>query len=542
MGSASVIVREQDVSTRVPSFPGVYAGIVIPALKGEVDVPYLVTSEKQLLDVFTPDKTIKVGYDNSHFSALAYLQSADKLWVVRAANTPLFGGCKIHNIEVPNDPGEDEKDLFATPWSVGSGAPDVDLDAESGHALAFIETDVLALYGANPGEWNDNISVEIYTYEDSPTVVKEDGAFLVIVRYNNVEVERHICSLDSNHLDGFGRNIYVDNILSGSSYIRGFKNIENTDEYPPECITMFTSFSGGSDGNAVTDADMIRSLDKLENPEDKPCTLILDGGRATAAYHTEILRICEARMDCFGILTVPYANESHSDYVNQILEYRRETLNANTSFGCLISPAVKIYDKYNDRSIYIAPDGYFGGVISQTAAKYEIWYPPAGPKRGMIKVLDLRRRFTKGEMDLLYDAGINPIRFQPGKGIMINGQKTLLARPSALDRINVRLLLMVIEPAIKEALEDFLFDLNTVGTRSQVTSIIKSYMTGIMARNGVYFFEVICDDTNNTPEDIDNYLMNVDLYVQPTKAIETIPFTVIIMKTGMSVTLAQAAT
>lgn len=144
-------------------------------------------------------------------------------------------------------------------------------------------------------------------------------------------------------------------------------------------------------------------------------------------------------------------------------------------------------------------------------------------------------------MDYLYDNGINPLRFAPGRGILINGQKTLLSRPSALDRLNVRMLLIVIEPAIASALEDFLFELNTAATRAIVTSMISSYMENIKARNGVYDYQVTCDDTNNSAEDIDNYTMNVWLFVKPTKSVEYIPFTVIITRTGTSFQLAAEA-
>ena len=120
-------------------------------------------------------------------------------------------------------------------------------------------------------------------------------------------------------------------------------------------------------------------------------------------------------------------------------------------------------------------------------------------------------------------------------------QKTLSSRPSALDRLNVRLLLVVIEPAIAYALEDFIFELNTASTRAIVTAMISSYMENIKARNGVYDYLVVCDDTNNTAEDIDNYKMNVDLFIKPVKSVEYIPFTVIITRTGTSFQLAAEA-
>ena len=136
-------------------------------------------------------------------------------------------------------------------------------------------------------------------------------------------------------------------------------------------------------------------------------------------------------------------------------------------------------------------------------------------------------------MDYLYENGINPIKFEPGRGIKIWGQKTLLARPSSLDRLNVRLLLITLYPAVKEALQDFLFEINDDSTRAIATAILTSYFDNIKARRGVYAFSVVCDDTNNSPEDIDNYRMNVDIYLQPVKSIEYIPFSFIITRTGV---------
>jgi phage tail sheath protein FI len=169
---------------------------------------------------------------------------------------------------------------------------------------------------------------------------------------------------------------------------------------------------------------------------------------------------------------------------------------------------------------------------------YEMWFPPAGFRRGLINVLDVRRRFSQGEMDYLYDNGINPVRFYPGRGIVIWGQKTLLARPSHLDRLNVRLLLIVIEPAIRMALEDFIMEINDDPARAIVRALLVSNMDDIKARRGVYDYMVKCDDENNTPEEIDNHILNVWLFVKPTMSIEYIPFKVVITRTGMDFSIA----
>jgi phage tail sheath protein FI len=197
--------------------------------------------------------------------------------------------------------------------------------------------------------------------------------------------------------------------------------------------------------------------------------------------------------------------------------------------------------QFNDRKIYVSPDGYVGAQISYTASNFEIWNPVGGFRRGILNVEDVRRRFENGQMDTLYNVGVNPIRFAPGRGILIWGQKTLLARRSALDRLNVRLLLIVIEPAIKEFLEDFLFELNTRETRAQVTAKIESYMDNIRARKGVIDYQVICNSTNNLPNNIDNNEMNVDLFIKPSPSIETIPFRVVLVSQSTSFSDAAGA-
>jgi phage tail sheath protein FI len=297
-------------------------------------------------------------------------------------------------------------------------------------------------------------------------------------------------------------------------------------------------FNGGDDGVAVTDADMVSTAALLSNPQDTPLTILMDGGWNTPVYQQALDSICQARKDCVAVFGVPYAEEVMSGYLNAILMYQSTTLNLNSSYSALYTPHVKVFDKYNNRQIYVSPDGYAAAAISLSASNFEIWFPPAGFTRGSVTVLDLRRRYTVGEMDTLYDNNINPLRFVPGKGIFIWGQKTLSTRPSALDRLNVRLLLITIEPAINAALENFLFDLNDAATQALATALVTSYMDGIKASRGVTDFEVICNSTNNSADDVDNGIMNLWLFVKPTRSLETIPFSVIITSTGISFSLA----
>lgn len=422
--------------------------------------------------------------------------------------------------------------------------------------LLGVERKALFFYGANPGAWNNDLYVTTVHYpygdeddwsaddQEAADLVKEPDCFLVYIYKKNPDSsitlveDAHLCSRIKGKKDGYGNNVYVEDALEKSDYLRAIDNDAVDSSVYPRNQTSILMLYGGDDGGQVTDTHMLQALDPISNRRNIAVTLLLDGGWATAAYQKQgLLSIAEDRRDCFAILSCPIAAEQSSDYLNALLEYRKVELNANSSYGALFTTHLKIQDKFNDRKIYVPPDGYVGAVISETAANYEIWYPPAGPRRGGLNVLDCVRRFTEGEEDTLYDNGINPIDFYPGRGIRVWGQKTLLSRPSALDRINVRLLLIVIEPAIAEFLEDFLFEFNDAMTRALVTSGIESYMENIKSRRGVYAYRVVCSDENNSDVDIDANRLNCWLFVQPVKAAEFIKFTTIITSTGASFTV-----
>ena len=510
MASPQVFSSEIDLTTRVPSFPGVFGFIAGAFNKGDVGVPTLTTSETQYLNRYTANEQVEVGEDMAHFSALAFLQKSNKLWVVRVAKNARHGGVVIGDNTGAGDP---------TALTSGLDNP---------KTFVFHNNDTFLLYGKDPGVWNNNIKVAILPYAQEP------NAFQIVVLYNNVKVEEWVCSRKEGQKDGYNRSMYIEHVLEQSNYIRAVDNPVNTNPVKTGTISEVKSFTFGSNGDAVTDAERIKAVDTISNTSAYQCTILLDGGNATVSYHQRLISCAETRKDCVAVLSVPYEAQANSDYLNEIIKYRTDKLNANSSYAALYTPHLKVYDKFNDRKVWVSPDGYVGAIISSTADNYELWYPPAGFRRGMLaSVEDVYRRFSLGEMDLLYDKQINVIRFAPGKGILVWGQKTLLSRPSRLDRLNVRLLLIYIEPAIAAALEDYIFEINNVANRQLVTAMIGAYLENIKGRNGVYDYYVQCNDENNTAEDIDNNRMNVYVFVKPTASAEFIRFKTVITPTGL---------
>lgn len=785
MSAPEVITREIDLSTRVPGFNGVYAGLVLPTNRGPVDKPTLVTSDTDLLRRYTINETVPIDGNDAFFSALAFLEKGDKLWVIRCAGEgALYGGAEFNangsdatqadNVSFTNgtmtpayypvadkkfvlyaaDPGawnndikikvfrnrafdsiqptayddqttvgsdvlfyidyENSKVATNQDWQTGEpvrvAIPDnvtiedtgeeinyklpnglnttsvfyvvkaadtylggekwvstvmfatsynkakqaaaqlaIIADAEASTAEKTAAQEALnglivkftrnaRLLDAKNGlaSWNANTLFEV---NDTDAVVRSGGNFktgdavyvvgeglptdtpkvMYIIRLgsnkfklaatladsyagrafvgnnaggsasqikvygcngikmlpvkstktpNTGLIEVFVGADEENPVESFvfsrvegtrnadGVNIYLNTLLEASNYVRGLVNNADTnpdDTYDAETGTwsdvctatvlkvqaIALPLAGGDDGDQVTDADMIKASDVFKNKESYPMTILMDGGYPSIDFQKALISLAEGRKFCMALLSTPVQKEDASDYLNSIVSFKMNELNPNTSYAALYTPHVELLDRYNNVYRMVAPDGYAAAAISYTAYNYEMWYPVGGFRRGVINVRDVNRRFTKGEMDYLYDNGINPIRFYPGKGIVIWGQKTLSSRPSALDRMNVRLMLIVIEPAIEAALEDFLFELNDEATRGLVKTMIDNYMEGIKGRRGVYDYYTVCDDSNNSADDIDNYRMNVWLFVKPTKAVEYIPFSVVITSTGMDFSLAQ---
>jgi len=409
-----------------------------------------------------------------------------------------------------------------------SGGTLIDITAAAVGNCTLVEQVKMVVTGAG------NISMA------SPVVIREAGAFVVQVfrtRNKNDVVESFTASLDASAKDGYGRSLYLEDVLTRSNYVRATINpavLANDVTVVPTPSLEMLVLEGGSDGSPVTDGPMLTAADCFANRNERQLTVLMDGGWTTPNFHGKLAAIASNRGDCVAFLSAPYSAESSANFLNDIVDYRVNILGINNSYAVMYSPHVKIYDKFNDTSIFVAPDGYAAAALSFTAMNYEMWFPIGGFKRGALAVSDVRRRYSKGEMDYLYDNGINPIRFYPGKGINIWGQRTLQSNPSATDRLNVRLLLVVLKPAIEDAMDSFLFELNDDETRANAKAKLDAYLEGVKARRGVTAFRTQCDTENNLPSDIDEGRLVMWVFVKPTRSVEEVKVPLAITSTGMS--------
>jgi phage tail sheath protein FI len=192
------------------------------------------------------------------------------------------------------------------------------------------------------------------------------------------------------------------------------------------------------------------------------------------------------------------------------------------------------YDKYNDVYRYVPLNGDIAGLMVRTDSTRDPWFSPAGFNRGQIKnIVKLAWNPDKANRDTLYKNGVNPVVTFPGQGTILYGDKTLLAKPSAFDRINVRRLFIVLEKAIATASKFTLFEYNDEFTRAQFRSLVEPFLRDVQGRRGIYDFRVVCDESNNTGEVIDRNEFVGDIYIKPARSINFIQLNFVAVRSGV---------
>ena len=193
------------------------------------------------------------------------------------------------------------------------------------------------------------------------------------------------------------------------------------------------------------------------------------------------------------------------------------------------------YDKYNDKYRWIPLNGDVAGLCARTDTETDPWFSPAGASRGSVKnVIKLAYYPAKADRDTLYKNGINPVVSFAGEGTLLFGDKTMLSKPSAFDRINVRRLFIALEKAISRAAKAQLFEFNDEFTRSQFVSIVEPFLRTVKGRRGITDFKVVCDASNNTPDVVDRNEFIGDIYVKPNRSINFIQLNFVAVRSGVS--------
>jgi phage tail sheath protein FI len=299
--------------------------------------------------------------------------------------------------------------------------------------------------------------------------------------------------------------------------------------------SLFVELSGGIDANEhLVDGEFINGLDLFKSGEDIDISLMVTGDASANVQQYAVSDIAEFRKDCVAFLSPPkdLVVDNAGNEAADIVVWRDSL--PSSSYAVADSGWKYQYDKYSDIYRWVPLNGDVAGLCVRTDTQRDPWWSPAGYNRGLIQnVVRLAWNPRKAYRDVLYQAGVNPVISDPGQGTLLFGDKTMLAKPSAFDRINVRRLFVVIEKAIATASKFTLFEFNDQFTRAQFVNMVEPYLREVMGRRGIFDFRVVCDETNNSPEVIDSNQFVGDIYIKPARSINFIQLNFVAVRTGV---------
>jgi phage tail sheath protein FI len=553
--SAGVNVSEIDLTTVIPSVATSTGAFVGPFAWGPASEIITIPDEVALVNRFgKPDST---NYEY-WFSAANFLAYGNNLKVVRSINTAAGGannatantgvGVLIKNQDEwtanqqGNAVGTNNGWAARYPGALGNSLKISVADANSysgwAYASQFTSAPSNSTYVVSKGGSNDEIHI---------VVVDANGAIsgtagTVLEKYPFV-------SKAADAKDDSGNSSYYKNVIAQQSqYVHwlahpaaanlnagtAWGSTANATAFKTLTSNITFSFSGGSDGTTST-ANTTTGWDLFKNSEAVDISLLVTGtGNATIATYV-ISNIAETRKDCVAFISPTSASvvNNPGSEAAAVVAFRNGL--TSSSYAVIDSGYKYQYDKYADLYRWIPLNGDIAGLCVRTDTERDPWFSPGGMNRGIIKnVVKLAWNPTKTDRDTLYVAGVNPVASFPGEGTVLFGDKTMLAKPSAFDRINVRRLFIVLEKAISRAARFSLFEFNDQFTRAQFVSIVEPFLRDVQGRRGITDFRVVCDETNNTGQVIDSNQFIGDIYIKPARSINFIQLNFVAVRTGVS--------
>jgi hypothetical protein len=549
--SPGVNVSEVDLTTVVPSVATTVGGFAGNFNWGPVNELVTINNEVQLVERFgKPDSNTYTSF----FTAANFLSYANDLRIVRSvgvdANNATTSGTalKIDNrtdYEQNHSTGSASV-VFAAkyPGSLGNSITVSMCDSNTALISVWAYSDQ---FTANAG--NSSYAVSRGVEDDELHIVVIDTTGKISGTANTVIEKFAFVSKasDAKNEDGTS-NYYKDVINSKSKWIwwvghpeSGIDWGESTEfvasdperKYERLAVSDF-ELSGGVD-SAPSAGNLNSSYDIFDNPDSVDVSLLMTGSTVGDTVPDYLISLAENRKDCLVFLS-PEQSDCVNNSGNESADILalRNTI-TSSSFAVMDSGWKYQYDKYNDVYRWIPLNGDVAGLCARTDLERDPWFSPAGFNRGQIKnVVKLSWNPTKAERDTLYKAGVNPVVTFPGEGTVLYGDKTLLSRPSAFDRINVRRLFIVLEKAIARASRSSMFEFNDEFTRAQFVNLVEPFLRDVQGRRGIFDYRVVCDTTNNTPEVIDRNEFVGDIYIKPARSINFIQLNFVAVRTGVA--------
>ena len=564
--SPAVVVKEIDLTNGVANVPTSTGAFVGDFSWGPCDEPTRVNNEASLVGTFgAPTTTNTIDFH----SASSYLRYSDDLYIVReytalaknaydsdASSSPLV--TNVDNWEDQAISSGADSHTFIARWP-GELGNSLKISVAGAADVGYASWPYKSFFDGQPQTSIHAVALDSAASTQSLSTIKDEAHVVVIdedgkftgTRGTILETFPYV-SMASNAKTTDGTSSYIKNVINkGSKYIwmGGFNGkfgneagtpITTTSDYS----TGFTgdvsiSLVGGVNSAALTTTDYATGFDKFEDPNALSVDFLIAPGVGTAADQVTIVNdlvgIAQTiRKDCM-VITSPYrgaivgAATPVTTTLSSVGGFTR------SSYLSVDNNYLKVYDKYNDQYIKIPAASSTAGIMAATDNNFAPWFSPAGTRRGQyFGVTSLAYSPNKSERDQLYQAGINPIANIPGQGILLYGDKTHLARPSAFDRINVRRLFLVLERAISNAAQNILFEFNDEFTRAEFVNVVEPLLRDVKGRRGITDFKMVCDETNNTPLIIDTNQFVATLFIKPARSINFITLNFTAVRTGVA--------
>ncbi|MDA7837544.1 phage tail sheath subtilisin-like domain-containing protein [bacterium] len=547
--SPNIVVKEIDLSGVVPAVTSSTGALVGDFNWGPAEQPILVGNEAELAANFGAP-SLEGGATSTDFLSAAYfLKYSTNTFVTRAVadsdyNAVAAGSTttQVKNLEDFNSQTlTSEKVIAKYPGTVGNSlkvsiCPAVD--------SAFENWAYVSSFDAAPSTSDYVSSRSSATGDEVHMVVVDEDGVLTGSKGTVLETFPFVSLVSDAKTSDGSSNYALDALNDRSAYVWGGAIDFNTapvsswDSAAGVDVVDYSLTSGNRVSKSV--GDYLTAFDQYEDDDTIQVDFLIAPQMASqvdqTAIVTDLVATATDRKDCVVV------SSPHRDAVvgvnnpTEVVDSVKAFADAQTASSYLVldNNFLKVYDKYNDEYVFIPAASSTAGLMASTDFTSAPWFSPAGSRRGQyLGVTSLAYSATKSQRDKLYKASVNPIVNLPGQGILLYGDKTKLGRPSAFDRINVRRLFLVMERAIKQAAQGVMFEFNDEFTRAEFVNIVEPFLREIKGRRGISDFRVVCDETNNTADVIDNNSFVASIFVKPARSINYVTLNFVAVRTGV---------
>ena len=573
--SPGVFARENDVSFINPAPVEAGAAILGPTVKGPVLEPTIVTSYNEYKRKFG-ETFISASSNQEFLTSIAvknYFQQGGNTMLVTRVVTGAFSNATSTHISSSDA-------LSVQPFTLKTLGKGSIFNASTGVTVPGVE--IASSGGVLVSGSEDNIRWEVTNVDN------KKGTFTLLVRkgtdsnnskvvletFNNISLDPQ----SSNYIEAkigtqykatatdgtkdyvktFGdyisksNYIYVaavNNQLPGyllndgitvnsngaTSYSASMPKAESgsfhggTGNITPAAANYFGSISN-TDTQGVNGSDYSTAISILNNKDEYIFNIISAPGliydnAAQGSALDSIITLAEQRGDCIAVVDL-------QNYASGVADVTGTATGLNSSYAAAYWPWVQVKSA-TGRNVWAPASVAIPGVYAFTDNSSAPWFAPAGLVRGgVVGIIQAEQKLTRGQRDLLYDGKVNPIATFPGQGIAVFGQKTLQTKASALDRVNVRRLLIELKKFLGDQARNLVFEQNTVATRNKFLSTVNPYLESVVQRQGLYAFRVVMDDTNNTADVVDRNQLIGQIFIQPARTAEFIVLDFTVEPTG----------